>query len=272
MNALSDFATLNHAPGPIRVAGAFLDEFDIVGNMPADQVPAAIERDRPYFVARPGFYRKLLPLIIGNDGAAHTGGRYLFQTRIDADAFGRWLADEFVLDGTHFVDRPWVRNLTGSAFDVIGAHDFKDVHKAQTVVRVERWALEPGHDGDLVRGWDAMRDAAEASGLASLWLLHAGDRNEAAIVSVIDRVADSDRDAPDYASIRELESRDSTAAPLNGRPWARKTADLTSWVYTLWFAPNHRPLHLWPNSPPFPGLDSDRTQPAQPNAEPATTD
>jgi len=269
MSVLSDFATLSHTPGPIRLAGAFIDEFDIVGDMPVDQVPLAIERDRPYFVARPGFYRKLLPLMIGDGGAVHTGGRYLFETRADADAFGRWLTDEFVLDGTHFVQRPWVRNLTGAAFDVIGAHDFKDVHNAQTVVRVERYALDPGHRGELVRNWDAMRDTANASGFASLWLLHADDRNEAAIVSVIDRVAgsaDSSRSAPDPASLRALADRDSVGAPIAAHPWAHKTSDRTSWVYTLWFAPTHRPLHIWPNSPPFPGLDPDATEPAQPDA------
>lgn len=121
--------------GRIDARGAFLGDFQIVGNLPADEVPAAIEGDRVYFVARPGFYRKLIPLRFEENGALFSGGRYLFKTFDQAIDFGRWFQDEFRLDGKLFVERPWIKDFTRLPFHVIGAHDFKDVHDSQVVVR-----------------------------------------------------------------------------------------------------------------------------------------
>jgi hypothetical protein len=78
-----------HTPGPIDVRGAFLDDFEVLNSLQPHEVPAAIEGDRPFFVARSGFYRKLLPLRIEESGVISSGGRYLFRTFNDAVAFGR---------------------------------------------------------------------------------------------------------------------------------------------------------------------------------------
>src|SRR5271154_6785414 len=99
--------------GPIDARGAFLGDFQIVGNLPADEVPAAIEGDRTIFVAPPGVFRQNIPLLLEDDGTLYSGGRYLFKTFEQARDFGRWFRDEFRLDGKPFIERPWVKDFTG---------------------------------------------------------------------------------------------------------------------------------------------------------------
>ncbi|HTW88145.1 MAG TPA: hypothetical protein VMD75_09070 [Candidatus Binataceae bacterium] len=240
-----------HAPGPIEARAGVLDDFEAV-DLPTNEVPVVIERDRAHFVGRLGFYRKLLPLCV-DGGRVLSGGRYLFASYDQAVDFRRWLGQEFRLDNKLFSERPWARDLTCDPFHVIGAHDFKDVHRSQTVVRVERWAIDGDHDAMLDSTWRALRDRANASGLASAWLWFSDDRKEAAVITVADRIGARDLKAPDEASLRALAARPTFAEELARQSWARKTFDRTSWVLTIWFAPDHEPLYLWPNSPPLPG-------------------
>jgi hypothetical protein len=240
--------------GPIDARGAFLGDFQIVGSLPPNEVPAAIEGDRAIFVARPGFYRKLIPLRLENDGTIYSGGRYLFKTHAQAVEFGRWFRDDFRLDGELFVDRPWVKDFTRLPFHVIGAHDFKAVNDSQVVVRAERWTLSGERSGALESAWPELRDRARDRDLASAWLLYSDDRREAALVTVGSRYDQRSLTTPDVASLRSLESQLSLAEEFDRQGWARKTFDRTSWIFTIWFAPDHIPLYLWPNSPPLPGL------------------
>lgn len=254
---MNPVAPLNHAhtAGPIAARGGVLDDFEAVG-LPAHEAPLAIEGDRPFFVARPGFYRKLLPLRLEDDGRLFSGGRYLFATFEQAVDFRRWLEQDFRLDNKLFSEREWAKDLTCDPFHVVGAHDFKDVHVSQAVVRAERWALEGDRGGALDSIWRALRDRAAAVGLASIWLFFSDERREAAVISAADRVSPRDLKAPDQASLRALATVPTLAEEFTANPWARKTFDRTSWIFTVWFAPDHQPLHLWPNSPPLPELNS----------------
>jgi hypothetical protein len=244
-----------HRPGRIDARGALLGDFEVAGKMAPHEVPGAIEGDRAIFVARPGFYRKLIPLRLENDGTLFSGGRYLFETYDQVSDFSRWFRDEFRLDGKLFVERSWVKDFSRLTFHVLGAHDFKDVHDSQLVVRAERWALNGERGAALESAWPELRDRAADRGLASAWLLFSDERREAALITVADRVGRRDPTAPDVASLRALEAQPSLAEELSSQGWARKTFDRTSWIFTIWFAPDHRPLSLWPNSPPLPGFE-----------------
>ncbi|SRR5579875_105179 len=245
----------NHAPGPIDARGALLGDFEVVGTMPPNEVAEAIERDRVIFVARPGFYRKLIPLRIENDGRLFSGGRYLFRTFEQVADFYRWFRDEFRLDGKLFVERSWVKDFSRLTFHVIGAHDFKDVRRSQFAVRAERWVVSGERGAALESAWPAVRDRAEHEGLASVWLLYSEQRREAALVTVADRTGKADA-TPDVATLDALARLTSPATEFAANEWARKTFDRTGWVFTVWFDPGHNPLSLWPNSPPLPGLPS----------------
>jgi len=249
----------SQAPGTIEARGAMLGDFEVMGAMPPGAVAAAIERDRPFFVARPGFHRKLIPLRREADGTIFSGGRYLFGTYDQALDFVRWFRDEFRLDGKLFVEREWVKNFTRLPFHVLGAHDFADVHDAQVVVRAQRWTLEGERGGMLLERWPAVRERAAAAGLASVWLLFSDERREAALITVGKRVGRRDPAAPDFASLAALEAQSSVAAEIDREVWARRSFDRAGWVFTVWFPPTHAPLHLWPNSPPLPGLEPAET-------------
>ncbi len=67
--------------GPIRAAGAVTVDFAIPGEVPPDQVVAAIERDREHMARRPGLRQKHLPVRLDPaSGHILSGGRYLFGT------------------------------------------------------------------------------------------------------------------------------------------------------------------------------------------------
>jgi hypothetical protein len=204
--------------------------------------------------ARPGFNRKLLPLSIEQDtGNIYSGGRYLFDTYENVVAFSLWCKEEFALDGILIFDRPDFDEVFTRIYRVIGAHDFKDVHSAQTAYRTEIWKTDDkGMEDKLLNMWPALRDRAEAGNLSSLWLLHNAEAAEIALITVIGRTGLYSQSELDYLTLNAAQS-----APSYGEDWhwAEKTFDRSHWVYTVWF-PNNNDVSdkppLWPNSPPLP--------------------
>ncbi len=87
--------------------GCFTCDFGLPGALPLDQVPAIIERDRMYMAEQPGMRTKHLPLRIDfNTGNLLSGGRYLFDTFEEAQAYKDWVTNDFILDGVKFLERP----------------------------------------------------------------------------------------------------------------------------------------------------------------------
>lgn len=242
--------------GIVAAGGAFTCDFNLPGDLPFDQVPAILERDRMYMAARLGFVRKLVPLRIDPaTGEVSSGGRYLFDTKEDADAYREWVTREFALDGTLFLDRPYVLSPECRSWAVIGAHDFTDIHSTHVVVRTERWAVPSDNQRQLLKeGWPSVRAAAAAQGMSSIWLLYNRQDNMVSLVSVANRIAPPNPYVPDFASLFALENTPSAGGVFDDAGWT-PLFDRTSWVLTTWF-----PFHsgdvgepsLWPNSPPFP--------------------
>jgi hypothetical protein len=240
----------------IAAAGAFICDFGLPGDMPFDQVPAILERDRQSMAARPGFIRKLVPLRIDPfTGDLSSGGRYLFETKQDAEAYQQWVTEEFALDGVLFFDRPYFLQPDCRAWEVIGAHDFGDIHASHIVIRTERWSVSSDNQRKLLKDrWPAVRAAAEARGLSSVWLLYDKKGDVVSLVYTADRIAPPDPYVPDFASLLALEFAPPLGALFDDQPWNR-VFDRTHWTLTIWF-----PFHggdsgepsLWPNSPPFP--------------------
>jgi hypothetical protein len=246
----------NYQVGPINAGGAFTADFALPADLPVDQVVPAIERDRVIMATRPGMRQKHLPILVDQQtGNLLSGGRYLFDTAENAQAYKSWVENEFALDGILFFQRPYFLNPVYYAWDVIGAHDFKDVFTSHTVVRLERWNLPDGnHQSALDEVWPSIRERAEQQGLSSVWLMHNERERLAGIVSVAGRVGPQNPNEPDFASLGALESLPSLGQTFNERGW-EKAFDRTSWVLTIWFpvepGGSDTPA-LWPNSPPFP--------------------
>jgi len=242
--------------GDLTARGAFTCDFGLPANMPFDQVPAILERDRTFMSARRGFVRKLVPLGIDPfTGDLSSGGRYLFDSKQNADAYRDWVTNDFVLDGVPFFDRPYFIAPDCHSWEVVGAHDFSDIHTSHAFIRTERWQLPAGNDVHLLKDrWPAIRAAADARGLASVWLLYNKHEDMVSLVYVSDHIVPATPYAPDFISLMTIASAPPLGAIFDDQPWAR-TFDRTQFTLTIWFPFQEGDTgepSLWPNSPPFP--------------------
>lgn len=244
-----------HKLGPIDAKGAYLDDFILTDYLLPEQVPAAIERDRPFITARPGFVRKLLPLRVDlASGINYCGGRYLLKTYEEAVALGSWFEHEFEMDGVPFLERPDFEDVQGKAYQVVGAYDFTAIDESQTAFRTEIWHVQ---DASLLKQmpaiWPVWRDRAESEGRSALWLMYNEDSRDIAVVTVWNKVKGAPTDELDFVTLDAIDS-----APSYGIEWetqgkAEKIFSRSTWVYTVWFPNDERAESpLWPNSPPLP--------------------
>lgn len=242
------------SPGNIQAKGCFTCDFTIPASYPLDVAPA-IERDRMYMAARPGMQRKQIPLRFDNAGDIQSGGRYLFDTRKQAEKYKSWVENDFILDGTHFFDRPYFINPDCHSWRVIGAHNFQDLQQ-QVVLRTERWSVPNASQmHTLKQRWPQLMAAAAERGLTGAWLLYNKEEQLVQIVYFADRIVPQDPNVPDFASLGALESAPPLGAIFDGEAGWNKTFDRTQWVLTVWFPfvhGDHGQPSLWPNSPPLP--------------------
>jgi hypothetical protein len=242
--------------GRIKAKGAFTCDFALPGDFPFGQVAPVIERDRMYMAERPGMQRKQIPMRFDfSNGQLLTGGRYLFDTEEDAVKYKSWVEDDFVLDGTHFFDRPYFLNPDCHSWGVVAAYNLKDIQQ-QTVMRTERWAVPQGSQTHALKEtWPSILEEARRRGLTGVWLLYNEQENLAQLVYFADRVVPQDPYVPDFASLAALESAPPLGAAFDGQTGWAKTFDRSQWVLTVWFPfalGDHGQPSLWPNSPPLP--------------------
>jgi len=241
-------------PGNIQARGCFTCDFKIPGNSPFNVAPI-IERDRMFMAERPGLQRKQIPLRFDENNDLLSGGRYLFDTRQHAEEYKDWVQNDFVLDGVHFLERPYFLNPDCHAWRLIGGHNFQDVQH-QVVLRTERWSVPDSNQVDnLKRRWPQMMAAAAERGLTGAWLLYNKEERLVQIVYFADRIVPPHPFIPDFASLGALESAPTLGSSLNLPGDWTKTFDRTQWVLTVWFPfvlGDHGQPSLWPNSPPLP--------------------
>ncbi|MFN2545180.1 MAG: hypothetical protein ABR600_11530 [Actinomycetota bacterium] len=242
----------------VAAEGAFTCDFQIPATYPPDRIAPVIERDRIYMTRRPGMLSKHLPL--GPDaegGDPWSGGRYLFDTYQHARDYLDWVTNSFILDGGHFLDRPYFLHPDCHAWRTFGAHDFAPVETSRAVMRTERWSM----GGVSIRKrladtWPQILDTAARRGLSAVWLLYSEPDQMVDLVYFAGHSVAGSPDALDLPALVGLENSPSLGASLGGPGWTR-TQDLTEWVLTIWF-PNPGPTgdngspSLWPNSPPLP--------------------
>jgi hypothetical protein len=241
--------------GNIGAGGAFTCDFGLPPGLDFGAVPAILERDRMYQSARPGFLRKLVPLHIDfATGELRSGGRYLFATREDADAYKTWVETAFVLDGTPFFSRPYFLGPDCHAWSVIGAQDLTLLDTPHSVIRTERWAVPAENQRKLLSDrWPSLVDEARARGLDSVWLLYNKQEQLVSLVTMNGPVA-PDPNVPDFAALAGMELAPPLGAIFDDQGWLR-TYDRSHWTLTTWlpFVSGDRgEPSLWPNSPPFP--------------------
>ena len=242
--------------GNIGAGGAFTCDFGLPPDMDFGAVPGVLERDRMYQSARPGFVRKIVPLKIDfATGALFSGGRYLFASREDADAYKQWIENEFVLDGVPFFSRPYFLSPDCHAWSVIGAHDLTPLDSPHVVVRTERWIVPADNQRKLLSDrWPAVVAAARARSLAGVWLLYNKQEQLVSLVYFGNRLAPPNPAVPDFASLAAVEFGPALGGAFDDQDWT-KTFDRSHWTLTAWLpfaAGDHGEPSMWPNSPPFP--------------------
>ena len=253
----------DYSIGPVEMRGCFTGEFGLGDELPIEEAPYVIERDRINEGKLPGFNRKLLPMMAEADGSDRTaGGYYLLETFEQAKYMYDWYQDPingFVLDGIPMMQRKYFLNPVAHYWQVIGAHDFKSIESGQKVVRFQRWICKQGDmESKLESLWSSTRDEAEGAGLSSVWLLMNPAQEESiGLVMAADASPGYDGSAPDFAAVESLKSLASPGQRFEENGWAKLNFDRSSLVYSIWFpyatGADNRPT-LWPNSPPFPGL------------------
>jgi hypothetical protein len=236
--------------------GAFSCDFSLPADVPFAEVPPAIERDRMYMSARPGFIEKHIPLAFDPaTGNLFSGGRYLFEKRQDAAAYHDFVAHGFVLDGVQFLSRPIFLAPECHDWAVIGSEELRDIHTTHIVMRTERFAMSGGDAiGALASRWPALRREAARRGYTSVNLAYNREQDLAQLVYYADRVGPPDPTSPDFASLAALAQAPALGERIAGLGWPR-TFDRTSWVLTVWFpfrAGDSGEPAVWPSSPPFP--------------------
>lgn len=242
--------------GNIKAKGAFTCDFALPGDFPFSQVAPVIERDRMYMAERPGMQRKQIPMRIDfSNGNLLTGGRYLFDTEQDAAKYRSWVENDFVLDGTHFFERPYFLNPDCRSWGVVGAHNIKDIQQ-QIIMRTERWSVPRGSQMHLLKqSWPLILQEAEERGLTGVWLLYNEREQLAQLVYFADRVVAQNPSVFDFASLAALEFSAPLGSVFDTQPDWIRTFDRTQWVLTVWFPfelGDQGQASLWPNSPPLP--------------------
>jgi hypothetical protein len=243
-----------HQPD-IPAGGAFTCDFGLSPDAPFDQIAPLLERDRMYMAARPGFMLKFVPLRIDPlTNEVTSGGRYLFKTKEDADAYRTWVMNDFTLDGVKFFDRPYFLSPDCRAWSVIGAHEFSDT-STQVLVRTERWRVPASNQRQLLSDrWPALRSAAADRGFSVVELLYNKQDQMVSVIAIANRIVPPDPYVPDFTSLLTLEYSPPLGQLFDDQPWIR-IFDRTHWVLTTWFPFTLGDVgspSLWPNSPPFP--------------------
>jgi hypothetical protein len=193
-----------------------------------------------------------------DESGVFCGGCYLFDTYENARAYRDWVANDFVLDGLRFLDRPPFLEPTSQLWRIAGCEDLADVATAQHVMRFERWhtAVDADVEGPTRRRWPEIREAASAAGLTSAWLLYEQDPYHPQLGLVTVGARSPDADPSSLPDLRPLEALPSLGEELAAELESTKVFDRTSWIYMVWFpiAEGATDPALWPNSPPLPGL------------------
>lgn len=241
---------------PIYAGGSFSCDFSLPGGVPLNEVPPLIERDRMYMADRPGMQHKHLPLAFDNaTGNLFSGGRYLFDTAAQAQDYKEWVENDFILDGTLFLERPIFIQPECHAWSVIGAHKFASIETSQVVVRTERGTLSNNVSKyDLLNYWPTLRQQARERGLSAIWFMYNPQEDLAQVVYFGARVGTPDPTTPDFASLNALASAPSFSSTVSSSDWT-PTFDRTQWVLTVWYpfeAGDQGQPSLWQHSPPFP--------------------
>ena len=233
---------LGYETGPIACRAAFVADFEVSEEIPLPQVISKIDSDRRKMDGRPGMRSKYVPLRFDPaTGARQIGGRYLFETWEDVVDYMRFTTEELEFEpGIKFWNRPFFSNIDKRAWHVVGAHDFTPLttHYVSRFARFAYNAATPMQD--LKAAWSALREAAQAEGLASVWLLIQPDERQIGLLTVATPLSGDEGAERASQSLTALENKDSFDRYFSSRIAVRKLFDRTSLNLAIWLPRSQR--------------------------------
>lgn len=227
---------LGYEVGPIACKAAFVSDFEVATEIPIDVLVTKIDEDRRTMAVGSGMHAKYMPLRFDPATGAHQiGGRYLFETLADAEAYMRFTEGLEFEPGVKFWERRIFSKIDKGTWHAVGAEDFEPL-QTHYANRFERFRCDaPLRSEAMVSLWPAIRDAAQAQGLASVWLLMRPETREIGLVtaikqSVVAGEADADAASRTLAALAAQPSL-SRLLPIPGSiMFDRTSLNLSIWL------------------------------------------
>ena len=226
-----------YTTGDIPAEAAFTSDFALPGEIGVQRLVDMLEIERRSMDVRPGMRHKYTPLRFEPaTGASLIGGRYLFDTWSNVVDYDEFTSEELEFEpGVKFWSRPFFLGVDRHNWRVTGAHDFTPLATTHHVNRLERWTHTGGDaERELERVWAQIRDAAADGGLASVWLMFQPEERQIGVLTVAERVRDSDPVVAAARSIEALERTPSVGRFLPAALGAEKVFDRTSLILSMW--------------------------------------
>lgn len=227
--------TVGYHTGTQSAKAAMTSDIVMRAGVTAQDVANSIESTRPNMDHYTGMNRKYTPFAFdGLSGSPICGGRYLFDTRKNADDYFKWTHEELEIEpGVKFWDWPVFERVEKFIWDVVGAEDFTPV-ETHNVNRFERWRYD--HDlalSDLQNSWTSVRDSASKAGRGGVWLLHHEAQKLVGVLTV-DAVQ-----LPFEQTVEDIDLSALVETPSRGQLFPAtlgltKIFDRTSYVMSTW--------------------------------------
>jgi len=226
------------------LAGMFVCDVDVPASTQMSALAHDLEVDRVYHADRPGFIRQWTAA-----GPRASGGRWgalvtKFHSPSQAQEFSTWLADDYVLHGTRYWDRPYFKQgVSCNVWEVLASVERPSTEATQVAIRFERFPLFGATRAEL-RAWFAgVRVEALRRGHSSIALLFSEDLRMASLVY--------------FADVPRAQRGLGNPNPLAARqPFVQDDVfDQSGWTLAIWFpfeTGDHGRPALWP----LPGIEA----------------
>jgi len=233
---------LGYEVGPVACEAAFIADFEISNTIALQHMINKIDSDRQKMDVKQGMRSKYVPLRFDPATGAHQiGGRYLFEQWDDVLEYMRFTTEELEFEPrVKFWDRPFFSNIDKRAWHVVGVHEFAPL-VTHYVSRFERFTYNAAKSSkELEAAWPTVRAAAQAEGLASVWLLIQPDEQEIGLLTVATQLAGSDEVECASSSLAALERKDSLSRYFALHMSTKKIFDRTSLNVSIWLPQSKR--------------------------------
>jgi hypothetical protein len=256
----------------IDARGAFSCDFGLDLTKTSAALGAEIERDRIFLQREtldetrpktPGMIQKHIPFTPTTATSGFSGGRYLFEGRLQAAVYADYIKRRFVYPANmQFLQRPEFSEPECRDWSVVTAWNFSavDGHTAMRTLRYDTGRRELIDELELSARLFKLApeivEEAQERGYAEVHLLHSMADHKVQLVYFVSRMTPQNQEQPDLAALSKISTDLQLGVELALKAHLTRVFDRSGLVLTIWqpYTPgDHGAAALWPNSPPIPG-------------------